>query len=170
MNANDLKAKLLVTRMMSFALAAGPVLFLIVVLLAKRGSPAGGGPMPMILTGMVSLIWLGGALAGPFMYRQMVSPEKLALRLAGKDEAGALNTVFAAVQVASLMRWALLEGPALFAVMSLFMNHGSLQAQPLLWVNPALALVSSAGILLTAPTEQTVRDLLHQAQQTLVRR
>ena len=86
--------------------------------------------------------------------------------MVGLDDEAALHAIHLPLQSACLIRWALLEGPGLFAATVLFLNRMNLRGQPILLVDVFLVLLSSTLILITAPSEATMRELVRVARRS----
>jgi hypothetical protein len=165
--SGSIQQKLLVTRLISTAMATGILLFLCVIALMNRkpAAPAAESTVFM-MTGIAAVIWTAGLLAGALLFQRQTAPTALASVIAGLDEEAASHAIFPRIQAAFLMRWALLEGPALFASVVLFLNHMNLRARPLLGIDLLIAAASSAIIVLTTPSEDWLRDRVRAARRS----
>ncbi len=160
-----LRQKLFVIRTMAFALSTGIMMFLGVTLFMGRDGEGKPSDSLVTFTGISASLWVGGLLAGLVLYRILTAPRMLAPRVAGLDDESALHALIPQLQVACLVRWALLEGPALFACVTVFLNKHALNTNSLLPLNVAIAIASAALIMVTVPRENAVRELLRQTRQ-----
>ena len=162
--APTLRQKLFVIRTIAFALSTGIMMFLGVTLFLGRESQGEPSSSLVTFTGISASLWVGGFIAGFVLYRILTSPRTLAPRVAGLEDDTALHALIPQVQVACLVRWALLEGPALFACITVFLNKHALNTNSLLPLNVAIAIASAALIMVTVPREHTVREMLRCAR------
>ena len=165
--APSFRAMLQVTRLIAIALASGLLIFLVVVFIQfGKGGSSSGGSSATLLTFIAAGMWCMGVAAGFVLYRQQLAPGALGPLVAGLDDEAALRAMSSRLQVACLMRWALLEGPGLFASVVLFLYQLNLRGQPVLVIDLGLALLSAALILLTRPSEDSVRELLRTTRRS----
>ncbi len=138
------------------ALMAGVLLFsLVVVLLAIRPQAAALATPPATLT-LLSLVH--GAMAiGIWSLAPML---QTALLARARPESGASEAAaaLAAIRSAGLLRLALLEGPALFGLVTCLLaaRGGALREQPLYWLNALSAGAFLAYAALSFPTRERV--------------
>lgn len=159
-----IQQKLMITRTIAFALSSGVIMFLgIVLFLGKTGSAQPNPSIPLFV-GLCAVVWVTNFVAGRLLFQRRLAPAALAPLVAGLDDEAALQAIFPQVQVACLIRWALLEGAALFACVILFLFHSSLTTQPMLSLCVALAIASSGLILLSAPQVMTLQELVREAR------
>lgn len=163
--ASTIQQKLMITRTLAFALSSGVIIFLgIVLFLGKSGAAQPNSSIPVFI-GVSSMSWVACFLAGRILYQRQLAPAVLAPLISGLDDEAALQAMFPKVQVACLIRWALLEGAAMFACVTLLLFHTSLPTQPALSLCVAIAIASAGLILLSSPQEATLRELLRTARE-----
>ncbi len=160
----SLQQKLLVTRLLAVSLAGGLLLFLAVAVLATSGRPGSESGSAALLTAVAAAVWTVTLVLSFVLYQRRASPFALARHALGRDDEAALHAIHLQLQMACLIRWALLEGPALFAAIVLFLHRVDLRGQPVLLVDLLMVLISATLILLTVPNEETVRELLRVAR------
>ncbi len=155
-----IQQKLLVTRIIGFALINGVVLFLAVTFFMNKAAPIAPTGTVTLFTGIAAILWVTMLFAGKLLYARQLSPSVLSPLIENRNEDDALHIVYPRLQAACIMRWALLEGPAMFACVTLFLYHASLKTQPILWINVAIVVLSVAMIALSIPSEASLRELI----------
>lgn len=157
---STIQQKLLVTRIIGFALINGVVLFLAVTFFIDKPASVAPTGTVTLFTGIAALLWVTMLVAGRLLYARQLSPSALSPLIENRNEDDALHIVHPRLQAACIIRWATLEGPAMFACVALFIYHGSLKAQPILWINVAIVVLSVAMIALSIPSEDSLRELI----------
>lgn len=160
----SLQHKLLVTRLLAGSLAGGLLLFLGVAVLMAQGRPGSDRGGAVLLTTVAAAMWTVSLVLSFVLYQRRASPFALARHALGRDDEAALHAILRPLQSACLVRWALLEGPALFAVLVLLLNRVDVRGQPVLLVDLVMVLLSATLILLTVPGEETLRELVRLAR------
>jgi hypothetical protein len=160
--AGSFRQKMLTLRLLSVALAGGLLIFLGVQFVTTRCGSASSSAT--IMTTMSAAAWLAGLIAGFLLYQTQLNYRTLNALVANLSDDAALHAIYPRVQIACLIRWALLEGPALFAAVVLFLNGMNIRGQPILVVDLVVVLLSVALILLTVPSQQTMQEIVRQAR------
>jgi hypothetical protein len=165
----ELHAALQATRLISFALALGVILFAglaIAVCLLGADSPRPGGgadPLVMILSLAHLALLLTGLVLSPLLFRVLFSPARVARLVAeGGSAEEVVERVVRLFQGAHIVRLACLEGPALFGLVVLVLAGagGDMGAEPLYWLNLGGPLLFLALVVATFPTTSRVNDLV----------
>lgn len=160
----SIQQKLLVTRLLAMSLAGGLLVFLAVAVLATQGRSGSDTGSAVPLTTLAAVLWTVTLVLSFVLFQRRASPFALARHALGRDDEAALHAIHLPLQSACLIRWALLEGSALFAAVVLFLHRVDVRAQPVLLVDLLMVLISATLILLTVPGEATLRELVRLAR------
>lgn len=151
-------------QIIQIALVLGVFMFLgVIVVLTRTPSAVETPPDPQffkVLSGVNALLLLQGYPAAFFLFGLLTKPEKLTPLPA--EPAAAVRKALGVLRSGVIVRAALLEGPALFGLVVIFLAHaqGALEPSPWIWANALTALLFLAASGVSFLTKRRLVDLV----------